>query len=375
MSNIKNIFITVAGSTPQIITESLYDFIIQLNIPVHRIVIITTTHGRDACNKLLLNNGQGAFFEFCRDYDLDSQEMPLEFKIISDPCGTELYDIRSAGENRLAADFICSVVREVAADEKTCILASMAGGRKTMSAYLSYAMLLYGRSKDRLFHVLVAPETIESNPGFFYPPRYQKEIELLNKNRQPFRVQCSDISITNAEIPFLRLRDKIPELNRTDEVPGFLELLNLTQEEINAAQFAPKLKINPAARQITIITEKDEIQVSLTPRQLTVYFHLAKNGPMLNNKQKESSNQQILNNLYNKYFKKDRLTASAFTNQSIRELRSKTNKKIADKIKNQLLYQYVKIKSDRMYYEVKYFIGLAQERMEFIEYSVDYRHG
>ncbi|HEY8485771.1 MAG TPA: CRISPR-associated ring nuclease Csm6 [Limnochordales bacterium] len=50
------------------------------------------------------------------------------------------------------------------------VLASLAGGRKTMSTYLAMVLQFYGRPGDELLHVLV-PAPFESHPEFFYPPR------------------------------------------------------------------------------------------------------------------------------------------------------------------------------------------------------------
>ncbi len=41
-----NIFITVSGLTPQIITESLYDFIIQKKFDIEEVHVLTTLRGK-----------------------------------------------------------------------------------------------------------------------------------------------------------------------------------------------------------------------------------------------------------------------------------------------------------------------------------------
>ena len=50
----------------------------------------------------------------------------------------------------MAGDRICDIVRELTKDAETRIHASAAGGRKTMSIYLTAAMQLFGRVQDTL---------------------------------------------------------------------------------------------------------------------------------------------------------------------------------------------------------------------------------
>src|SRR5438105_11771877 len=71
-------------------------------------------------------------------------------------------------DNEKAANQICEIVRELAADENVQIHASIAGGRKTMSLYLMTAMQLFGRNYDEMSHVLVSKEVEFGAPKFFY---------------------------------------------------------------------------------------------------------------------------------------------------------------------------------------------------------------
>jgi len=80
-----------------------------------------------------------------------------------------LPDIRSVEDNTFAANQICEIVRELSLTSHTSLHASAAGGRKTMSIYLTAAMQLFGRAQDRLSHVLVS-EDFETHPDFFYIP-------------------------------------------------------------------------------------------------------------------------------------------------------------------------------------------------------------
>ena len=67
----------------------------------------------------------------------------------------EMTDIRSPEDNLSAADQVAKLIRELTNDPDRQLHVSLAGGRKTMSFYLGYALSIFGRDDDRLSHVLV----------------------------------------------------------------------------------------------------------------------------------------------------------------------------------------------------------------------------
>ncbi|MFR6358903.1 MAG: CRISPR-associated ring nuclease Csm6 [Sutterella wadsworthensis] len=71
--------------------------------------------------------------------------------------GRKLDDIRTPEDNTWAADCITECVRSFCARDDVRLLVSMAGGRKSMGFYAGYALSLYGRAFDGLYHVLVSP--------------------------------------------------------------------------------------------------------------------------------------------------------------------------------------------------------------------------
>jgi hypothetical protein len=119
--------------------------------------------------------------------------------------GAPLPDIRSSADNAAVADQILAFVREQAARPDVVLHGSIAGGRKTMSMWLGNAFMLYGRSGDRLTHVLVSPE-FEGAPDFFYPPPRPCPIRLADGRKG----DASGARVELADIPFLRLRHLLP---------------------------------------------------------------------------------------------------------------------------------------------------------------------
>ena len=96
-----------------------------------------------------------------------------------------LPDIRSV-DNAFAANQICEIVRELSLVPHTSLHASAAGGRKTMSIYLTAAMQLFGRARDRLSHVLVS-EDFETHQDFFYIPPTPHDLDIKDRSEHPIK--------------------------------------------------------------------------------------------------------------------------------------------------------------------------------------------
>ncbi len=252
----REVFIFIAGATPQVITETICALATE-DPPLHpdEIYIITTTRGRKMVEDALLS--RGILKELCDEYGLPGISIgDGSFIVPTSAAGVPLDDIRDSAENELMGDLITSFVREKAADPSVRLHCSIAGGRKTMSFYLGAAMQLFGRPWDRLYHVLVSPE-FESSPQFFYKPRRNRMITIGDK-----RLNTGDADITLAKLPFIRLRDKL-SLNGT----GFSELVREGQREIDIAMVQPELRINLSARSVKI----GQKTIRLAPMHLMIY--------------------------------------------------------------------------------------------------------
>ncbi len=201
----KRILLCVAGLSPQVITETFYALATREDkfIPTE-IHIITTAEGADRVRLTLLESDQEEqhFHRLCADLDVDPGGIRFDVDTIHQTGdNAPLDDIRSIADNETAADTITAIVRDLTADHRAAIHASIAGGRKTMGFYLGYAMSLFGRDQDRLSHVLVSPP-FESHNQFYYPPKKPKV--LRDRNNRP--IHTRNAKITLADIPFVRLR-------------------------------------------------------------------------------------------------------------------------------------------------------------------------
>jgi len=265
----RRILLCAIGMSPQIVTETLYALAVRPAPGVPRWVptevhIITTALGAQNARLTLLSAYPGWFHQLRRDYDLP----PIAFDdahihTICDAHGAALDDIRTPGDNESAADQIAALVRDLTADPGSTLHASLAGGRKTMSYYLGYALSLYGRAQDRLSHVLVSSD-YEAHPDFFYPTRGQRIIHT--REPHPRALDCRDAQVQLAEIPFLRLRDTQPSHALHTGTVSLREAVRLA----NLAQEPAVVEVDELRQRITV----SGVPVQLTETTFAYYAWL-----------------------------------------------------------------------------------------------------
>jgi CRISPR-associated protein (TIGR02584 family) len=205
----RRVLVMAVGLTPQVLTETLYALAVEAQKPwvPTEIHLITTSEGEHRARLSLLHDAGGQFHRFCADYGLQGMAFDAShIHVVEDEQGRPIQDMRTVPENTRAADDICTRIGALCNDPNSSVHASIAGGRKTMGYYLGYALSLFGREQDRLSHVLVnAP--FESLPDFFYPP--VRPQVLHDRTGRP--ANTADARIMLAEIPFVRLRDGLPQ--------------------------------------------------------------------------------------------------------------------------------------------------------------------
>jgi CRISPR-associated protein (TIGR02584 family) len=204
----RRMLLAVTGLSPQIVTETLYALAVERRLWVPtEIRIITTRHGAEKAQQTLLSDDPGWFHRLREDYCLPAIAFGTKnIRVIKGPGGEPLDDILDEADNAAVADFITEEVRDVTADPNASLHVSIAGGRKTMGFYVGYALSLFGRAQDRLSHVLVSPP-FESLKEFFYPaPRAR-----LIRDANGLELDAKDARVHLGEIPFVRLRDGLPE--------------------------------------------------------------------------------------------------------------------------------------------------------------------
>ncbi|RMG65553.1 MAG: TIGR02584 family CRISPR-associated protein [Calditrichaeota bacterium] len=362
--NYKNILLAALGTTPQIITESLYHLMVTQKIPIQEIHLITTTQGKDTAEKNLFKNGAGPFYRFCREYGFSAIEINTHYHVIENAQGEKLSDIRTPADNQAAADFFLKIVRELTSRSETRIFATIAGGRKTMSAYLYFTMQLLGRDQDTLYHVLVHPESIESNPAFYFPRKDVEEMEFLDKNKNPFSVPVKDIRIDMAEIPFVKLR-RILQKGILESVTRFSDLVASAQAELGKAQFEPELIVDLPGKLLQVKDRENTkpIEIKLRPVEITFYAYLCHVGKFVNSNTEAEKVAPILAKIHRTEFATVHVSKYSFHYKALQSIRARVNNKIQKAIPNPHLAQFVQIHSDKDYYKPSYSIALSKNKI------------
>lgn len=202
--------IFVIGHSPAIITETLAAMASD-GEAMTEIRVCTTASGAAILKQALFD--QGGWRDFVAEYPQYGQTRfsPKDFLV---PAGLD--DIRGEEDNRAMVETILAMVRK-AVEERPRVLASIAGGRKTMGYYLGFAMSLFGRPHDRLTHVLV-PAEWEQNRDFLFPSSSEAHrIDLV-------------------EVPFIRVHDHLGSVLRNMDID---QLVTSAQTAVDLAAHSP----------------------------------------------------------------------------------------------------------------------------------------
>lgn len=216
--------LTVTGLSPAIVTETIWALAKRKPtvIPDH-VVFITTSTGVTKLNEELFTAKPGwsgnTVWEALRkavkappDKLIACQTAVIDMADPQSGRTRQLDDIRTPEENSAAAEFIFGQVWNVVRDKNKRLIASVAGGRKTMGALLHSAVSLIGRDSDLLTHVLVDPP-FDTLPGFFFPG--QPGGSIKDRNGKAWSTKAAKPLL--AEVPFVPLRNRFREL---DDLPG-----------------------------------------------------------------------------------------------------------------------------------------------------------
>lgn len=156
-------------------------------------------------------------------------------------CQGDVEDILTKADSEAAADCILRFVREFAADPDTRIIASIAGGRKTMTALLMSCMTLLGREQDKVCHVLVSPpyDNPYLEPPFLYPGSGTKHRLPGSSKSWPSDRARIDL----VEIPFVRMRAWY-ERDFFAQPASYMELVQRVQRTFRQPVEYPRVTIN-----------------------------------------------------------------------------------------------------------------------------------
>ncbi|MBC7348982.1 MAG: TIGR02584 family CRISPR-associated protein [Candidatus Aminicenantes bacterium] len=261
MGKLKEVFIFVVGTSPQVITETIYSLALS-RPPVYpdEIYVVTTVLGKQILIENLIK--RNILNNLISEYSLP--EIKLDEPNILIPFGRDnkaVEDICSYEDNDALGDLIISLVREKAKDEGARLHCSIAGGRKTMSFYLGAALQLFGRPWDRLYHVIVTPE-FESHPDFYFKPKVDRDISIKTRDGQEIILNTSQAKIMLADLPFIRLGRKLNLRGKS-----FRELVREGQKEIDLSALQPEVSLNLSNRRVQV-----DDKTLILPSSLLFYY-------------------------------------------------------------------------------------------------------
>lgn len=218
----ESLLLAISGMSPAVITETLYGIDRRDEPWPKGIRIITTSKGRERLWQGLVE--QAYLTALCTELGRPTLALAREhILVVTDAAGNPVADARSVADHEALADFIMTVVRDLTRDDTRRIHASIAGGRKTMTFYLGYAMSLFGRHFDCMSHVLVS-EDFENRPDFYFPTREPQSIRLVDGRE----LHTHEAEVTLADIPFIRQRDLLPKmLKDVGDNVNFRQLVDL----------------------------------------------------------------------------------------------------------------------------------------------------
>ena len=201
----RQILVISTGLAPQVVTEMLWWFVARegaSRIVPDSIHIVTTGKGAAAVRERLLGAG-GKLAEFCREFGLPDLDTRVHVLVPTEADLEPGDDTRDLDTNIGYANLVTRLLRDLTSDPETRVHASLAGGRKTMSFYMGYAMSLLGREQDELSHVLISPPALENSPDFWWKPTRPR---MVRAGRSGALCSTADAVIDVAPIPFARLR-------------------------------------------------------------------------------------------------------------------------------------------------------------------------
>lgn len=281
MSSVRRVAVFVLGTSPAVITETLYALLMRTEpfVP-DEVHVITTKVGAQAVERELLRQDSGAFWRLLGDYqDRLGGKRPLfdmartVHLIRATREQDALDDIVTLKDNHAAATTIYRVMRDLKQVPATVVHASVAGGRKTMSSYMGQAFSLLADPDDVLTHVLVNEPFERTQPTFFFPPRQSVQ---LTAARWDGTVNTGDARVTLAELSVLKLgpllRTALPAavLHDFDDTMVLAKGL-LEPFEVRPAVLEPRLGVAKGVKRRPVLSMLGR-QVELTPLQYVVFL-------------------------------------------------------------------------------------------------------
>ena len=200
--------LAVTGMSPAILTETLYA-LGQEGEWVGRIRVLTTRKGQESISKVFESpKGKRSPWEDYKAWVANKGQQPPEFgpgshyiRVIPSASGQDMEDIETKEDNERFADLLVEEIKTLTDHPDGRLIASIAGGRKSMGTLLYAVCGLLARETDRITHVLVS-KSHEGKPWFWFPEQSE-----FPEGEYPKKAK-----VTLADVPFVPLRDTMRKI-------------------------------------------------------------------------------------------------------------------------------------------------------------------
>lgn len=223
------VLLLTLGSTPQVVTETLYALATGKApwIP-DRIILATTDHGarlfregRPSTQRAPiapLLGDQGMLARMVTACNLPMSLDHVEVVVPRGRDGLPISDIRTVQETMAFAEELLTIVSDVTSLAGSELHVSLAGGRKTMSFIAGQVMSIFGRNQDHLSHVLIEPKELEWQDSFWWPGDGSPNSEAARIGLYP--------------VPYLRARAWLNPDHVMNKSSGFKSAVELANEAL-----------------------------------------------------------------------------------------------------------------------------------------------
>lgn len=244
----RTVLVAGMGTSPAVLTETVWALAHQKpSVVPDEIVVLTTRPGKDKLRREIFDGRSNVWGRMCES--LRNEKIDIEgrlvfgdtsIRVMPDAQGNGIADLRSGEDNLRAADFMLQQLRQYTESSDTVVLASIAGGRKTMSALLFSCMTLLGREDDKVFHVLL-PSEFEGGvePPMFYPVEGVTYVNRLTGKKYKGDSFRSELF----EVPFVRMRGWYLEKFKSIP-PSYRTLVTRLQAVAPPAVSYPEIEID-----------------------------------------------------------------------------------------------------------------------------------
>lgn len=274
----KHTLLATTGASPQVVTETLYAIHHENQQWPNDIYLITTSFGKTKAVEGLIQGGH--LQRLCDELNRPVPKFDAMHVLVTPGAdGVEVEDARSLADHEALADFIMTEVRNRTASDDTSLHASLAGGRKTMTFYIGYAMSLFGRAQDTLSHVLVS-EGYEGPNDFYFPTQQSRPVLYRNGPRdgqvvtdsQGTALDAKNATITLAPIPFIRHRRNLPQvLLQNSETVQFADLVRLIN--LGESPAAIRLIVDLPAKNLRVQGDDGMLKIDIRMGLLELAFY------------------------------------------------------------------------------------------------------